>query len=475
MNFYRLLLPALLALTMLEKPAAQTVPPELENLLNNTLDSMKTVLGVKSLGAAMQLSNGAIWARSTGISSQTPFQNVTPAHAYAIGSITKSITAACVLQLADEGVLNLDDPLHLWLDTFQFVNPNITIRQLLRHESGLYDVITNPAYNTANNATLDSIWSLENLIRDFMKPQLFAPGAGWSYSNTNYALLGLIVEEAAGNTYYAEYRERFFTPLGLSSLALIPYDPLPVPRAHLWLNLGSGTLEDADWFFSNWISFFTSAGPMGGYFSTPTDVAVWMRAFMSGQLHTPGIMAQAKTVVTAPGLPGGTKYGLGLMERTLLGYKGYGHGGDIGYSSFSLYFPDKDVSIAVLNNDQTKTSWALVPVIQALLKACINYEMSVSANSPFETNDLAITFSPNPFSEKLGISIELPQKAESVEVVLTNSMGQEVAANAASDLPVGNQDLSIANLENLPEGIYFARLSVDGKPVRAVKVVRGKQ
>ena len=467
MNFLRLV-PIFFTLVFFEKTAAQTVPPELATLLDRKLDSMRIVLNVKSLGASLQLSNNAVWADASGISSTFPLDSVTPSHAYAIGSITKTITSACILQLADEGILNLNDSLHKWIEPIQFVNPNITIRQLLRHQSGLYDVITNPDYDAATKANLDSIWNLEDVVKGFIKAPLFAAGTNWSYCNTNYLLLGIIVEKATGKPYYQEYKNRFFTPLGLNTLDIAPYDPLPVPRAHFWTTNG----QDGDSFFSNWISFFTSAGPAGGYFSTPADVAVWMRAFMGGKLHSSDIMAQAKTVVTAPGLPAGVKYGLGLMELNVLGQKGYGHGGDIGYSSFSLYFPAKDVSISVLNNDQKKTSWMLIPVVQALLKACMDYEMSVATNSPFESSGFDVNIAPNPFSDYLHVSMDLPNKVDKIDMVVTNTLGQVMAITSTRDLPEGVQQLSVDNLENLSPGMYFLSVVLDEKVVKTVKVYK---
>jgi D-alanyl-D-alanine carboxypeptidase len=468
MLFFRLLLPGLFAFLCMEKSLAQSIPPELENLLNKKLDSMRTVLNVKSLGASLQLSNHAVWSGASGISSTFPLDSVTSDHSYAIGSITKTLTSACILQLADEGLLNLDDSLSKWIAPIQFVNPNITIRQLLRHQSGLYDVITNPAYDAATKANLDSIWVLENVVKDYIKAPLFAAGTNWSYCNTNYLLLGIIIEKATGNPYYQEYKNRFFTPLGLNTMDIVPFDPLPVPRAHFWTSTG----QDGDSFFSNWISFFTSAGPAGGYFSTPADVAIWMRAFMSGKLHSAAMMAQAKTVVTAPGLPAGVKYGLGLMERNVLGLKGYGHGGDIGYSSFSLYFPAKDVSIAVLNNDQTKTSWSLHPVIQALLKACLDYEMSVSTKNPLDAGGMKVEVSPNPFTERLTVSVDLPENVSEVTLVLTNTMGQVMTKTESLDLSPGVQSLSIESMENLSPGVYFLSIVLNGSLGTTVKVIK---
>lgn len=468
MIFLRLLLPGFFAFLCFEKSLAQTIPPELENLLNKKLDSMRTVLNVKSLSASLQLSNDAVWSGASGISSTFPLDSVTPEHSYAIGSITKTITSACILQLADEGLLSLDDSLSKWIAPIQFVNPNITIRQLLRHQSGLYDVITNPAYDAATKANLDSIWVLENVVKDYIKAPLFAAGTNWSYCNTNYLLLGIIIEKATGNPYYQEYKNRFFTPLGLSDMVHVPFDPLPVPRAHFWTSTG----QDGDSFFSNWTSFFTSAGPAGGYFSTPKDVAIWMRAFMSGKLHSAATMAQAKTVVTAPGIPAGVKYGLGLMERNVLGLKGYGHGGDIGYSSFSLYFPAKDVSIAVLNNDQTKTSWSLHPVIQVLLKACMDYEMSVSTNTPLDVSDIQMSVSPNPFTESLNVSVDLPENLDEVTLILTNIMGQIMGRTVRMDLSPGVQNLTMESMANLSQGVYFLSIMLDGSMVKTVKVFK---
>ncbi len=472
MKFFRLLLPTLLTLALLQTTKAQTVPPELASLLTRKLDSMRTVLNVKSLGAALQLPNNAVWASAKGISSLIPLDSVTPEHAYEIGSITKTITAACILQLADEGVLGLDDSLHQWLPAFPFVNPNITIRQLLRHQSGLYDVITNPAYNTASTSAPDSIWDLENLVTDYIKAPLFQPGASWSYSNTNYVLLGLIIKAATGNPYYTEYRNRFFEPLNLSSAAIPPYESLPLNIAHVWLDLnGDGITDDAHWFFSNWNSFFTSAGPAGGYFETPTDVAIWMKAFMSGSLHTPGTMAQAKTTV-ATGMPGNTKYGLGLMERKYLGLTGYGHGGDIGYSSTSFYFPARDVSIAVLNNDSKNNSWTLAPVVQELLRAYLAYQSTTGVEASLEPEQLAMSVYPNPFLEDVEVAVNLPVTVIEAQLVLTNVVGESVAQTSFQTLSKGNQTMKLEQLKNLSSGVYFLSIVLDGTVVKTMKLIK---
>ncbi len=268
---------------------------------------MKTVLNVKSLSASIQFPDTAVWKRATGISSVNPPLNVTTDDAYLIGSVVKTMTSACILQLADQGVLNLDDSLHQWLDTIQYINPNITIRQLLRHQSGLYDVLNNPACQPALMANQSTVWLAVDLINTFIQPPIAAPGTNWSYCNTNYFLLGMIIEEATGNYYYDELRNRFFSPLGMTTIGIPAFESYSNPVAHLWLDInGDGITDDAHFFYYYYLSLNSAAGAAGGYYATPSDVTRWMRTYMRGDLLTPGMLLQARTTVFALGLPSTT-------------------------------------------------------------------------------------------------------------------------------------------------------------------------
>jgi D-alanyl-D-alanine carboxypeptidase len=473
MAFFRPLLPVLFLLQAFSPVFSQNTDPALQSALFQTLKSYRNSLGVKSLSAAIQFADGNIWNDAYGVSSLSPLDSVTPAHSYAIGSITKNITAAAILQLADEGLLHLDDSLHQWLPPFPYVDPNITIRQLLRHQSGLYDVITNPDFNTVSTSDLDSIWTLSNLVNDYINPSLFAPGAGWSYSNTNYALLGMIVEAATGNSYYEEYKNRFFVPLGMTNTVLPPNDAVPDLFAHVWLDFnGDGlTNEDGNDFFSNWMSFFSAAGPIGGYISTPRDIAVWNRAFLRGDLHTPAIMAEAKTTV-ASGAPNNGRYGLGIMERKFYGLTAYGHGGDIGYSSITYYFPAKDISITVLNNDAKKNSWQLAPVVQALLKNYLDYEAIVPVQSPPTALVQPPAVFPNPLNGESVYTLHLTRAVGSAYLLVQDAQGREVMATDTGSLAAGEQRLPLTGLENAAAGTYFVTLMLDGRALPAITVVK---
>ena len=473
MKSIRLFFFLLFTLFILGNSSAQAVDPKLAQALEHTLDSMRLVLNIKGLGAALQLPDDAVWAGGSGISSLSPLDSIRPEHAFAIASVTKTLTAACILQLVDEEALSLDDSLHQWLPDFLYINPDITVRQLLRHQSGVYDVLQNPNFQPQMLANTNQVWTLEEVISTFVQPPVFQAGTSWRYSNTNYLLLGMVIEAATGHPYRQEFEQRFFTPLGLESFSLPAYDPLPAEVAHLWLDItGDGVVDDAHAFFSNWRSFFSGVGPAGAYFATPGDMARWMRACMSGSLYSPDTWEAAKQTVPT-GLPGGSRYGLGLMERNYLGLTGYGHGGDVSYSSSVVYFPEKDLSIAVHANDANINSWALASTVRALLQVYLDCEQPVSDAPEAALPAVSVAVFPNPFFENATASVELPEAVNRLDLALADVSGKVVCSVQYQSLPAGAQRLVLKNLDGLAPGLYFLNIFLDGKRARGVKIVKG--
>jgi CubicO group peptidase (beta-lactamase class C family) len=441
---------------------AQTVPPALATALQDTLSDMKLMLGNKGMGAAVMLPDGSVWEGAAGISSNFAAGNVSINHTFLIGSVTKTITSACILQMADEGLLSLNDSLHEWIEPIQHVNPNITIRQLLRHQSGLYDVVPDQALGEAIFLNQDSMWQFRDAITTFIKPPLSAPGGTWNYCNTNFLLLGMIIETVSGQPYHEVIRERFWTPLELNSCLLPTVEQYNQPVAHVWLNLnGDNVLDDAHFLFSNWTAWFSTAAPAGGFFSDAGDMARWMRALMEGELFSAEMMTAMKnTVITNQ--PENQRYGLGLMERTLGGLQAWGHGGDAGYSASVWYFPSEDISIAVLNNDGTKNSWTLSPTVVALLKRYQQYEAATTSTS--------VLASANPFTDQLRVVLSTAVSAESVQLSLSDALGRTVVQR---DFSRGS-DLQLDQLGQLPAGRYLLQVQLaNGAAVRPVVVVKG--
>ncbi len=437
----------------------------LDNELQHTLDSMQTVLGAKSLSAAIQVSDGSVWAHAKGVSSV--FTTVNPNDAYLIGSVTKTITSACILQLADEGTLNLDDSLHEWLPTMLYIDTNITIRQLLNHTSGLYDVLNHPHNQDSLLADMARIWTAAELIDRFISPPIFQPGTSWSYCNTNYFLLGMIIEEATGNPFYTELRNRFFDPLALNTFAIPAFESLNAPVAHLWLDItGDGVLDDANSFYMSYMSLNSTAGAAGGYFSTPTDCTKWMRSYMRGDLLSQSMMAEAKTTVQVGGNI--QQYGLGLMHRTsgFLGYEAYGHGGDLAYHASSWYFPALDQSITVFTNDNNKNSWTLIPVVRELLRTIVDNQTASLKEHVINS----IQVSPIPFTDQITISWD-DAASEEVTITLEDAFGRAIDVQTEQIQDNTHFEAQLKNMETLPGGIYFVRITGNSW-AKTVKVLK---
>jgi len=257
---------------------------------------------------------------------------------FKIASVTKTYTAAVVLQLVGEGKLNLNDMVEQRLPGLVPNGNRISIRQLLNHTSGLFDFEAVPRYlKPYLGGNLGYYWSPRQLVRLAVshKP-LFAPGKGWSYSNTNYVVAQLIVEKTTGNPLGVELRRRVFQPLRLHDTSYPTKPGLPGPYAHGYTLAGKPPLTDIT-------GLSPSLAPgSGGIISTARDVADFYRALFSGQLLKPNQLQAMKTTVSErtgkPSVSSG--YGLGI-GRTGAWCGGWGHSGEL---------PGYDVSTAISEN-----------------------------------------------------------------------------------------------------------------------------
>jgi D-alanyl-D-alanine carboxypeptidase len=258
----------------------------------------------------------------------------------AIGSTTKTFTATVILQLVGEGRLSLSDTLGHWLPDIVTGHGNngnaITIRELLQHTSGLYDytdtsgvlpgLITPAGYHR----DVSRFYTPAQLVALAVRHRpLFAPGTRYSYSNTNYVLLGMLIQRVTGRTWEQEVHARILRPLGLAhTLTPDQATRLPAPHARLYQQFTPGgplvnvTIPP--------LSISTTAD--GAMISTPADLNQFFRALLSGRLLHPAQLAQMKQTVTEPAsdtVVAGARYGLGL-ERYPLSCGGYywTHSGD---------------------------------------------------------------------------------------------------------------------------------------------------
>jgi D-alanyl-D-alanine carboxypeptidase len=266
---------------------------------------------------------------------------------FRVGSITKTFVATVVLQLVGEHVLRLSDPVERWLPGLVPDGAHITVENLLNHTSGLYNYTDDPRILAPylDRGDRDFVWRPRQLVRVATShAPLFAPGTGWSYSNTGYILLGLIVQASTGVDIKRQLERRIFRPLRLHDTSFPVTDPrVPQPNAHGYANAHPGAaLTDTTVFSPSW------AWAAGAIVSTVDDLARFYRALLGDRLLRPDLLAAMKTTVDAGA---GFRYGLGLVQADAPCATIWGHNGDfIGYFDFAITSDAVDRQVVLMMN-----------------------------------------------------------------------------------------------------------------------------
>ncbi|MFK4068394.1 serine hydrolase domain-containing protein [Streptomyces sp. NPDC029674] len=256
---------------------------------------------------------------------------------FRIGSATKTFTATVVLQLVGEGRMSLEDTVEQWLPGVVRGNGHdgsrITVRQLLQHTSGIPDVEPEiPALNSADGYRAERFrtYTPRELVGLAMR-QKSSPGAGWSYSNTNYVLAAMIIHKVTGRSWAREVRDRIIRPLDLSNTSTPGVFPSILgPHAQSYAAFGTDTAIDVTKLNSS------MAVGSGSIISTAHDLNQFYAALLGGRLLAPAQLDEMTT--TMPAMPElGVRYGLGLAEIPLpCGGSYFGHQGELlGYVTWA--------------------------------------------------------------------------------------------------------------------------------------------
>jgi CubicO group peptidase (beta-lactamase class C family) len=263
----------------------------------------------------------------------------TPHTVYELASVTKQFTAAAIMMLVQDGKLSLDDPINQLLDGLPAGWNKITIRQLLNHTAGVPE-FSKPQFHLdmrADHAPRDLIQLVANAPLDF------TPGEKYSYSNTGYVLLGMLIEKLSGKKYGTFVRERIFEPLDMKDSRFNDQSAI-VPNRARGYTFTNFILENAD--------FTSSSNPYaaGGLLSSAADMAKWMQAQGSEKLLSRSNWEQMWTEAR---LNDGTNfgYGFGWNIRTTWSRKRVEHAGGIsGFKTNVTRFIDDDLSVIYLLN-----------------------------------------------------------------------------------------------------------------------------
>lgn len=286
---------------------------------------------------------------------------------FRIASNTKTMTAAVIVLLAQEGKLRFDDPVSKYIEGVPN-GDNITLAQLLKMRSGLYNYTAAPELAKSLDRNPDRAWRPEELTAiAFRQPPLFAPGKQFDYCNTNYVLLGLVAEKVEGKPLARIFQDRLFGPLGMKH-TLLPdkaSNAIPEPYAHGYLYGGSsfalvdapypadlqaaakaGTLKPNDDTWQNPSYAFAA----GGAISTADDLAIWIRALVGGKVFNADYQRRWLDSLEPqdPDKPLGQQYGYGISRIAFGPNSIYFHGGEMpGYNSFMGHDPVNDVTLIV--------------------------------------------------------------------------------------------------------------------------------
>jgi len=282
---------------------------------------------------------------------------LTPDDRMLVGSVGKTWVAALVHQLAARGEIDYHDKAQNWFprDVWYPRIPNgadVTIRQLLRHQSGLERYEFKPDFWQELVLDPDRFWRPEELLAFVLDDRpMFPAGEGWAYADTNYILLGMIIERVTGRRFYDLARDWINRPHQLDDT--IPSDQRRLPgvvqgTVVMGRQLGIGPFTLADGAFTYNVQFEWCGG---GFASNSTDLARWARLLFSERLLGADGLASMLDAVPAQGLGPGRSYGLGvILTDTRLGQL-RGHDGFMpGYLTAMGYFPDSGIAAAVQVN-----------------------------------------------------------------------------------------------------------------------------
>ncbi|WP_406739614.1 serine hydrolase domain-containing protein [Streptomyces atratus] len=335
----------------LSSPAAHAGTTEADHPA--TLAALKAFQSVAGPGAAVHAGvGGESWTLSAGTGTINTDRPIRSDEHFRIGSPTKSFTAVVVLQLAETGRISLDAPIEDYLPGVVTGNgydgTRITVRQLLQHTSGIAAYNPYPGLSTPQ-PNPDGTFGLTALVRHGLSssPPVGEPGASFTYSNTNYYILGVLVEELTGQPVHQAVTERVIKPLGLPHTVFpAPGErALPTPAINGYHGARVGPIY-------LWIPV-TSYDPslyssMDGMVSTMEDLTAFYQALAAGDVLSPTSLTEMRTVRT---VNTGSAYGLGIQRRALsCGGTAWGHSGVVpGYESYTLTTDDGRHASVVTN------------------------------------------------------------------------------------------------------------------------------
>ncbi len=379
---------------------------------------------------------------------------------FGAASVTKTFTTALIMRMVEEGYLSLDDSigprLPVWA-RLPNINPAITIRQLLDHTHGLGEYTATGAYISPMVFTPNRLLTRADLVA-MIGPPISTPGAQYTYGNTGFLLLGVIIEKIYNLPAEEMIRRIVFRTCGLTTTFFSYYDSIPpnLVQAHGW---SAATNPSTDTNLRSRRAMFSGYNVAGGSLSTAKDLAQWGRMLFGGHYITPASLATIQTI-TPQSLTGSLyPYGLGCISFTFDQRTAWGHFGNIsGCVSVIAYEPTCDVSIALLFNDDRLPN--LRPLIVERMYNMIKQVICPVPLGP--GTKLTVlekpSFAPNPAHDATLLRFTSPSGTRQVTLTLFDATGR-LAGTQELDSAKGLHEIK---LTGLTAGAYHAQLQLVG-------------
>ncbi|HEX3944064.1 MAG TPA: serine hydrolase domain-containing protein [Rhizomicrobium sp.] len=298
--------------------------------------------------------------RGFGVSDLTAGKTMGVDDKFRIGSNTKTFVVTVILQLADEGKLNIDDTLDKFNLPVKIPNgAHITLRELAEMRSGLLNFYALPAFQAYDKPATVPFDVAAWLQKGLDQPAISPPGAKFNYSNTNYILLGMVIEAITHNSVASEIENRILKPLRLTNTSYPVIDPgMPLPYAHGYTLNAKGGWDDETVALNPSVS-----GAAGVMVSDAADMRRWVKLYTTTGMVSPASQKARLSCVPVPGRNGGFGLGIGCSA----GWLGY-TGGITGYNTSAYYLPSHDATVIAFVNSQRELP-GKPDVSQAILRA----------------------------------------------------------------------------------------------------------
>lgn len=358
------------------KPAADT-----RAAVQKVADEWLAQAGVSGITLSVIRPDGSSIDCASGFSNAAKHIAMTPADRMFSGSIGKTYFAAAALLLVQEGKLALDEKISTYLAGRPFFAtlPNasgITVRMLMNHTAGLKEHVSEPDFIAALKAEPMKTWDFEDMLAKFVcgKPALFPAGTDWAYADTNYIVLGLIIEKVSGMKAYDLIRQRILTPLKLTDT--LPSDSPRIPGLISGSEGSTRIFTDGGEFVIDGVCILNPQFEWGGggFVGTSRDLARWGRLLWAGDVLSSSMKAEMFKAITEKRTGPNDAYGLGVIVwQTPLG-TAHGHTGMFpGYVSQVFHFADPNITVAMQTNSMD------FPKLKGLRKLLVDAAIAAGA------------------------------------------------------------------------------------------------